>query len=344
MVTVGVDLHKRVAQIAVLTPEGEVSQHRLETTTREITQFFAKLPAQTPVAVEASATWWWFIDLLEALGHRPVLSHPKQTKAIAAARLKNDRVDAARLAMLLRADLLPAVWIPPSSLREARELVRHRIRLTQLRTCLRNMLQSMLARRNLRPAEATKWMSVRGLQELAALSLPTAPSIIREDCFELLHVFDEQIRNLDIQLTQAWGEDPRVRRLTSVPGIGPFIATVLVLELGEIHRFPSAKHLASYVGLTPRIRASAERTRTGHISKEGNRLLRWVLVLAATQASRRPGPLRAWYRAVQKRRGRNAARVALARRLAEIVYQLWKTETTYDVLQTRSRAGVSPLG
>jgi transposase len=174
--------------------------------------------------------------------------------------------------------------------------------------------------------------------------LPAAPSIIREDCFKLLHVFDEQIRDLDIQLTQAWGADPRVRRLTSVPGIGPFIATVLVLELGEIHRFPSAKHLASYVGLTPRIHASAERTRTGHISKEGNRLLRWVLVLAATQASRRPGPLRAWYRAVQKRRGRNAARVALARRLAEIVYQLWKTETTYDVLQTRSRAGVSPLG
>ena len=84
MVTVGVDLHKRVAQIAVLTPEGEVSQHRLETTPREITQFFAKLPAQTPVAVEASATWWWFIDLLEAQGHRPVLSHPKQTKAIVA--------------------------------------------------------------------------------------------------------------------------------------------------------------------------------------------------------------------------------------------------------------------
>jgi len=215
MVTVGVDLHKRVAQIAVLTPEGEVSQHRLETIPREITQFFAKLPAQTPVAVEASATWWWFIDLLEALGHRPVLSHPKQTKAIAAARLKNDRVDAARLAMLLRADLLPAVWIPPTSLREARELVRHRIRLTQLRTCLRNMLQSMLARRNLRPVEATKWMSVHGLQELAALSLPPAPSIIREDCFKLLHVFDAQIRELDMQLTSPSGVSAKHRSASS---------------------------------------------------------------------------------------------------------------------------------
>jgi transposase len=344
MVTVGVDLHKRVAQVAVLDSEGEVSQYRFDTATQDMAQFFAQLPMQTSVAVEASATWWWFVDLLERLDHRPVLSHPKQTTAIAAAKLKNDRVDAARLAMLLRADLLPAVWIPPAVLREARELIRHRVYLTQLRTRLRNTLQSMLARRNLRPVGAPRWTSVQGLRELAVLPLPVAPARIRDNCFELLHVLDAQIRTLDVQLTREWNEDPRIRRLTSVPGIGPFIATVLVLEVGDVHRFPSAKHLASYVGLTPRIRASAERVRIGHISKEGNRLLRWVLVLAATQAARRPGPLRAWYRAVQKRRGRNLARVALARRLTEIVYQLWKTETTFDALLTRNRAGVSPLG
>src|SRR4030095_788502 len=96
-------------------------------------------------------------------------------------------------------------------------------------------------------------------------------------------------------------------------------AILLILELGEIQRFPSAKHLASYVGLTPRVRASANRVRLGHISKEGNRLLRWALVVAATQAARRPGPLRAWFRAVQQRKGMKIARVALARRLAEIV-------------------------
>ncbi len=86
----------------------------------------------------------------------------------------------------------------------------------------------------------------------------------------------------------------RVRRLATIPGIGPFIAILLVLELADIHRFPSAKHLASYIGLTPRVRASADRIRVGHISKEGNRLLRWALVLAATQAARRSGPLRTW--------------------------------------------------
>ena len=117
--------------------------------------------------------------------------------------------------------------------------------------------------------------------------------------------------------------------LTTIPGIGPFIAIVLVLELGDIARFPSAKQVASYVGLTPRIRASAGRIRAGHISKEGNRLLRWVLVLAATQAVRRPGPLRTWFHAVKKRRGKKVARVALARRLAEIVFHVWKHECDY---------------
>src|SRR4030095_7216523 len=94
-------------------------------------------------------------------------------------------------------------------------------------------------------------------------------------------------------LEQTRGDDPRVQRLRTIPGIGPFTAILLILELGEIQRFPSAKHLASYVGLTPRVRASANRVRLGHISKEGNRLLRWALVVAATQAARRPRPLRA---------------------------------------------------
>ncbi len=344
MVTVGVDLHKRTAQVAVLTAEGEVVQHRLETNLQEVSRFFSQLPARTPVAIEASATWWWLVDLLETLGHQPVLSHPKQTKAIAAARLKNDRVDATRLAMLLRADLLPQVWIPPAPLREARELLRHRISLTWLRSRLKNMLQSMLARRNLRPSSALHWMSAHGQRELATLPLAPAPTAIREHCCALLKLLDQQIRTLDEQVTKHWGDDPRVRRLTSIPGVGPFVATVLVLELGEINRFPSSKHLASYIGLTPRVRASAERVHLGHISKEGNRLLRWVLVLAATQAARRPGPLRAWFRVVQQRRGRQVARVALARRLAEIVYQVWKTDTEYDALLTRRRAGVSPLG
>jgi transposase len=258
-----------------------------------------------------------------------VLSHPKQTKAIAAARLKNDRVDAERLALLLRGDLLPRVWIPPTALREARELVRHRIQLVWLRGVIRNRLQAMLARRNRQPTSGKSWLTQRGQRELKQLPLTEAPSRIREDCAALLPTLDRQIRRLDAELVTRWGQDPRVQRLTTIPGIGPFIAIVLVLELGDIQRFASAKRVASYVGLTPRVRGSAGRVRAGHITKEGNRLLRWVLVLAATHAVRKPGPLRTWFHAVKKRRGKKVARVALARRLAEIVFHVWKHECDY---------------
>jgi transposase len=329
MVHVGVDLDKRSSQIAVLTADGEVVQQRLPNDPARLEKFFAQLPAPTPVAIEASGTWWWLVDLLEQLGHQPVLSHPKQTKAIAAARLKNDRVDAERLALLLCGDLLPTVWIPPAALREARELVRHRIQLVWLRGVVRNRLQAMLARRNLQPTSGKSWLTQRGQHELQRLPLPDTPSRIREDCATLLPTLDAQIRRLDADLVARWGRDPRVQRLTTIPGIGPFVAIVLVLELGDIQRFAHAKKVASYVGLTPRVRASAGRVRAGHISKEGNRLLRWVLVLAAAQAIRRPGPLRTWFHAVKKRRGKKVARVALARRLAEIVFHVWKQECDY---------------
>ena len=334
MVHVGVDLDKRSSQIAIVAADGEISQQRLANDAVRLTKFFAQLPPQTPVAIEASGTWWWFVDLLEQLGHRPVLSNPKQTKAIAAARLKNDRVDAERLALLLRGDLLPMVWIPPTALREARELIRHRIQLSSLRGIIRNRLHAMLARRNLRPT-GKSWLTQSGQRELQRLPLGDVPSQIREDCGTLLPMLDAQIRRLDAALIERWGQDPRVRRLTTIPGIGPFIAILLVLELGDIQRFPSAKRLASYIGLVPRVRGSAGRVRAGHITKEGNRLLRWGLVLAATQAVRRPGPLRTWFHAVKKRRGRQVARVALARRLAEIVFHVWKDESEYFAVVRR---------
>jgi transposase len=186
-------------------------------------------------------------------------------------------------------------------------------------------------------------MSIHGQRELEALPLAPGPQTIREQCFALLRILDQQIHSLDETLAGRWKDDPRVHRLTTIPGIGPFIAILLVLELGDIQRFPSAKHLASYIGLTPRVRASADHIRVGHISKEGNRLLRWALVIAATQAVRRPGPLRMWFRSIQHRKGTNVARIALARRLAETVYHVWKAEVDYLTMLTRNtRAGVSP--
>ena len=221
MIQVGVDLHKRSSQLAVLMPDGEVTQQRLENDPTRLEQFFAELPRGARIAIEASGTWWWFVDLVERLGHHPVLSNPKQTKAIAAARLKNDRVDAERLALLLRGDLLPTVWIPPARLREARELVRHRVSLVWVRTEIKNRLLALLSRRNLQPTSSKRWLTVRGRRELAELPLDAIPSTVREDCLALLRVLDEQIRRLDHELVQRWGTIPECSASGPFRGLAP---------------------------------------------------------------------------------------------------------------------------
>jgi transposase len=122
-----------------------------------------------------------------------------------------------------------------------------------LRGVIRNRLQAMLARRKLHPTSGQSWLTQRGQRELQRLPLTETPHRIREDCAGLLPTLDAQIRRLDAELVARWGPDPRVQRLMTIPGIGPFIAIVLVLELGDIQRFASAKRVASYIGLTRRI-------------------------------------------------------------------------------------------
>ena len=333
---VGVDLHKHFSQIAVLSRDGKVLQHKLANDLPLIRRFFRHLePAQ--VAIEATGTWWWLTDLLEELGHQPVLSHPKATKAIAWARLKNDRVDAERLALLLEADLLPTVWIPPQQVREARELLRQRIHLSQMRTGVKNRIQFLLNRRNLKPGASRNWLTQRGREALAILPLDPLPRHVLDEDLELLTQLEDRIARSDAELAARFGDDPPVRRLQTIPGIGPFIAIALVVEIGEVHRFGKARQLASYMGLTGRVRASGGRIHDGRISKEGNRNLRWLMVLAATQSARVAGPLKTWYMNLRQRKGVKQARVALARKLVGVVYHVWKEEIDYLEFQRRDR-------
>ena len=175
------------------------------------------------------------------------------------------------------------------------------------------------------------------------MPLPPIPTTVRADCLALRRLLDEQIRRLDKELVARWGDDPRVRRLVTIPGIGPVLAILVVLELADIHRFPSAKHTASYIGLTPRVRASAGSVRVGHISKEGNRLLRWALVVAATQAARRPGPLRTWVSAGAAAEGReDRPRGPRAAARGDHLPGVERRDRLLGGASSRWRAGVSP--
>lgn len=324
----GVDLHKRVSQLAVLRKERAPSQVRFPNDLATVERILGRLPAGTQIALEATGSWWWFVEKARSMGHEVYLSHPKQTKAIASARLKSDKVDALMLARLLKADLLPTVWIPGDKERQIRELLTHRARVVRQRTAIINELQALYAKRNVdfemighraRPV-------VAGAEQLSGYG----PNIVERDV-ELLRVFNEQIRGLDKDLERIVKEDEQARRLMTIAGVGPLTAVAVSNWVGEIGRFANAKKLTSYFGLAPRVSQSAERERHGHISKEGNRMVRSLLVEAALSGIRcSKGPARKHYLGVLKRRGKKIARVAAANKLLGIMFHMMKDRIDYQ--------------
>jgi transposase len=319
-VYVGIDVHRKRSQVAVVDQGGEVLANRNVTNgVRPILSVIGELPAGTPAAFEAAFGWGWLLELLEDYGFEPHMVHPLQCKAIASARLKNDKVDAATLARLLRADLLPEAWIAPPDIRQLRALLRHRAQLVRQRTLLRNRIHAVLADHGHgRPAGC--W-SGPGRQWLAALELPAVSREVIGDALALADALQQPIDRLDLEIRQRAKADPRVKVLTRLPGVGPFTALVLLAEIGDITRFGSARKLASWAGLTPTVRGSDRTVHHGHISKQGPAWVRWVMCEAAQTAKRHPDFAPA-YEALARRRGNNIATTAVARRLVTRAYHL----------------------
>jgi transposase len=230
-----------------------------------------------------------------------------------------DKVDAATLAQLLRADLLPEAWITPPEVRQLRALLRHRAQLVRLRTLLRNRIHAVLADHGHgRPAGC--W-SGPGRAWLAALELPPVSREVIDDALALMDAVQQPVDRLDAEVRQWAKADPRVRVLTQLPGVGPFTALVLLAEIGDITRFGSARKLASWADLTPTVRGSDRMVHHGHISKQGPAWARWVLCEAAQTAKRHPDFAPA-YEALARRRGKKIATTTIARKLITRAYHL----------------------
>jgi transposase len=313
-------VHRKRSQLAVIDAKGEVLVNRnVPNGVEPILKVTGGLPPGTPAAFEAAFGTGWLVELLEGYGFEPHLVHPLRCKAIASARLKNDKVDAEILAQLLRADLLPEAWIAPPAVRQLRALLRHRVQLVRLRTLLRNRIHAVLADHGHgRPAGV--W-SGPGRQWLVSLELPAASREVIEDGLALIDATEVRVDRLDWEIRQRARSDPRVKVLTQLPGVGPFTALVILAEIGDITRFPTARKLASWAGLTPTVRGSDRVAHYGHISKQGSVWLRWVLCEAAQTAKRSP-QFAAGYQAIAQRRGKKIATTAIARKLLTRTWHL----------------------
>jgi transposase len=340
-VYVGIDVHRKRSQVAVVAGDGKVQLNRNVVNGSEpMLRLIGDLPAGTPVAFEAAYGWGWLVELLEDYGFEPHLVHPLRCKAIASARLKNDKVDAAILAQLLRADLLPEAWIAPPAVRQLRALLRHRASLVRLGTQLRNRIHAVAADHGY-DRTGSYWTGP-GRGWLAELDLPPVSREIITDCLASIDALEPVIDRLDAELRQHAKADPRVKILTALPGVGQFTALVILAEIGDITRFGSARKLASWAGLTPTVRGSDLSVRHGHISKQGSAWLRWVLNQAAQTAKRSP-EFSATYAAISKRRGKKIATIAISRKLLTRAYHLLADAQAAQAPGTAATAtGASP--
>lgn len=336
MIYIGVDLHLRFCYMTVLDASGAILRHgRVENDPQNLQAFFksCKPPGKEDepilVAVEACGFWPAFVESVEPLVDRVVLVHPARVKAIASAKLKNDRVDSATLAQLLRANLLPESWKADPATRDLREVLRLRVSLAQDRTRYKNQLHATLHQHGLRPA-VSDLFGRAGRAWLSAVAVRPAARQAIDTCLRMVDQLDREVQLLDQQLRQVARQDRDAGALMTVPGIGAFTALVLKAEIGDIRRFRDKKSLYNYAGLVPVIRQSAEHKRSGGITHAGSRLLRWVMNEAAMTAARYSPAVRAWFQRLARRKHPHVARTALARKLLGVVWALWTHGVCFD--------------
>jgi len=319
---IGLDIGRDYAHVAVV--EGSGTSRRLPRVAMgdDFRAFAATLGPDDAVALEASSNTWALADLLGRHAGRVVVSNPLRTRAIASAKRKTDDIDAATLAELLAADYLPPVWQPDAATRRLRRLVSHRAGLVRDRTATRNRAIAVLARHLLR-SPATDLFGVRGRAWLASLELPVEERLALDAALALDAVLSEQVRAAERAIAEAVVDDPRARRLLTIPGIGLVIAASILAVVGDIARFDRPAKLVSYLGLDPRVRQSGDRpAMRGHISRAGQAHARGLLCEAAHSAVRSPGPLAGFHARLKARRGAGVAIVATARKLAVLVWHI----------------------
>jgi transposase len=284
---------------------------------------------EVQVAVEACGFWPAFREVVEPEVKRLVLVHPQRVKAIASAKLKNDRVDSATLAHLLRCDLLPESWKADRGTQARRQQVRLRATLVRHRTRLKNQVHAVLHQQGLR-SPVTDVFGKRGRLWLAEVKLPVQARESVNVCLRLLDGYSEEIQKQNLQLSEKAKQDKRAEWLMTIPGIGECSAMMLLAEIGDIGRFQDKEALCSYAGLVPRVRESAGKAARGGITRQGSPWMRWILVEAAQVATRCSPAAKRYYERLARKKHKHVARVALARKLLIAVYALLRDGVVFD--------------
>jgi transposase len=344
--TLGIDLHKHTSTWVLIDADGSECWKRVVPVhPTQFTKSLSDMPAPVaglPVAIEPVCGWRWVSALLAEAGCAVHHANPLKLALIAKSTKKNDRLDALTLARLLKSGFFPESYRVSDAIEEVRQVVRARAHLVTLRTSVKNRLHGL--------ATAAGAHTIPGgnpLRKAGRAYIDEQGHQVYQTTQAVMDDLTEHIRTLEGALASDSSIKEQITLLTTIPGIGIITAATIIAESGDINRFPTGRHYASYAGLVPRERSSGGTQRFGSITKTGPRLLRSALVEAAMRI--RPGnapELHAHVASLAGRTGAKKARVALARRLATVIHAMVTKQVPYDpsrIVPPRDNANVSDL-
>jgi transposase len=318
---------------------GELTERRLEHANGEAKGFYSKLTGAVRVGIEATGHTRWFERLLAEQGQELWVGDAARIRAMAVRKQKTDARDAAHLLELLLSGRFPRLWRPSPEERDLRQLLWHRQKLVWMRNAVGNQLHALAMGEGL--CRKKQLFTKKGRRELEALPLDAWASRRREELLHMLDQLDASLGQFNQAVQQQAAASPEAVRLMTHPGVGPVTSLAFVLMIGPVTRFARSKQLVSYLGLNPREHSSGGRQKLGAISKQGNPMLRGLLVEAGHTAARLDPELRQDYQRLKLRRGGSVAKVAIARKLAVRMYWMSRRQVNYTQLvrmQGSSRA------
>jgi transposase len=336
---IGCDAHKHYSQLSILDHKGQLlNRERINHEPGALLSYLQRFPKDTPVALECVGNWYWIINEIEKAGCAPLLTDAAKAKLMMGQVNKTDKLDADGLARLLHNGTLPQVWIPPQALRDERELPRTRMAICKLRTAIKNRIHATLAKYAVSIEEESDIFSTRGMLKLKEIptQLPQETGLCLSQEIKLLEQCSEHIHQLEQRIQDRVKVTENIQLLKTIPGVGNILSIVIDREIGDIHRFPTAEHFASYAGTTPTVKSSGGKTHYGHLSKAVNQYLKFAFIEAANVIVRcRFFP--AWrtkhavilYERIRHKKGHSIAVGALARHLAEAAFWILKKQEPY---------------
>jgi len=315
------------------TVTGETRSRRLAHIKEDFNNFIGDR-AGTRMVIESCRDWSRTYELVEDLVEEITLAHPLKVKAIASAKIKTDKIDSHVLARLLMANLIPQAHLRKGDNRIKQRLIRHRafwvVMRTRVKCRIHDLVDSQLWPPEVLKAKPRGLFSKQGMKWLASLEWAREEDrMMVESYLRVMEAINKEILVSNDMVEEIYQKDREAQLLTTIPGIGVTLATLISTEIDGIDRFPSPSKLCSYAGLVPSTHSSGGKTYHGKITLEGNRWLRWALVEAAVPASYADAAIKERLDTFRKKKGANVAKTAMARWLLEVVYHVLKERRPY---------------